>query len=80
MEVKDIRVGAGDLFRDDAYKLAAGLFMERHPAVGSGEEGVVSSAAYQTAGVDLRSTLTDENRSCGDDLTTKDFYTQPLGC
>src|SRR6516164_3481002 len=43
------------------------------------KEGIVSSDADIHARFELRSTLTDENGSTGDQLTTKAFHTQPLG-
>ena len=71
---------AGSFDRLDADEAAGMAFVfECNDAGNFCEEGIVSSNAHIHAWFELRSALTDENGSTGDQLTTEAFHAQPLG-
>src|SRR3954470_18700137 len=65
-------LGGGDA--DEAAALA--LVVEVHDAVDFGEERVVAADADVHAGIKPRSTLADENRSAGDELSSEAFHAE----
>ena len=71
---------AGSFDRLDADEAAGMAFVfECDDAGDFCKEGIVPSDAHIHAWLELRSALTDENGSTGDQLATEAFHTQPLG-
>ena len=71
---------AGSFDRLDADEAAGVAFIfESDDAGDFCKKSIVSSDADIHAWFELRSALTDENGSTGDQLATEAFHTQPLG-
>src|SRR6185369_11482706 len=76
---KQRRTLLSGLSRRDADEAAALAFVvELNDAVDLGEERVVAADADVHTGVELRSPLTDENRSTGDELSGEALHSEHL--